>query len=81
MKPRVAALIGVLFLFLAAVYWLFPYVVDRAQIDYAGVTMLIALGAAMALMAYVLIAGMRGSGGSEPGSGPHDAGGHRGSHD
>ena len=47
-----------MFLAIAIIYWLFPYLVGRG-IDYAGVTMLIALGAAMSLMAYVLFAGLR----------------------
>ena len=38
------------------VYWVVPYV-GGWHIDYAGTTMLIFLGAAMALMAYVLVAG------------------------
>ena len=61
MTPRRAALVGILFVLIAAFYWVFPYVVEPAHIDYAGITMLIALGAAMALMAYVLVAGTRES--------------------
>jgi hypothetical protein len=61
MTPRRAALVGILFLLIAAFYWAFPYAVDASHIDYAGITMLIALGAAMALMAYVLVAGTRES--------------------
>ena len=37
-------------------YWAVPYF-GGWHVDYAGTTMLIALGAAMALMAYVLVAG------------------------
>ena len=57
MTPRRAALVGIVFLLIAGFYWTFPYLVDPSAIDYAGVTMLCVLGIAMALMAYVLIAG------------------------
>jgi hypothetical protein len=39
-----------------AIYWAVPYF-GLWHVDYAGVTMLAVLGIAMALMAYVLIAG------------------------
>jgi hypothetical protein len=61
MKPGRAALIGVVFVLIAALYLVFPMVVDPSLVDYAGLTMLIALGAAMSLMAYVLVAGLRNS--------------------
>jgi len=61
MKPRRAALVGIMFLLIAAFYWAFPYVVDPSHVDYAGITMLIALGGAMSIMAYVLIAGLQKS--------------------
>jgi hypothetical protein len=54
--PRNAALIGILFLGIGVVYWAVPYL-GGWHVDYAGTTMLIFLGAAMALMAYVLVAG------------------------
>jgi hypothetical protein len=54
--PRNAILVGLLFVATGFVYWLVPYLGDW-HIDYAGVTMLAALGIAMGLMAYVLIAG------------------------
>jgi hypothetical protein len=54
--PRNAALVGILFIAIGIVYWAVPYV-GGWHLDYAGLTMLIALGAAMALMAYVLVAG------------------------
>ena len=54
--PRNAALVGILFLGIGIVYWAVPYLGDW-HVDYAGTTMLIFLGAAMALMAYVLVAG------------------------
>ena len=54
--PRNAIFVGLLFIVIGVIYWLAPYALG-GHIDYAGLTMLIALGAAMALMAYVLIAG------------------------
>jgi hypothetical protein len=54
--PRNAIFAGVLFVLIAAAYWAIPYFGDF-HLDYAGVTMLAILGIAMALMAYVLIAG------------------------
>jgi hypothetical protein len=54
--PRNAALVGILFVVIGIVYWAIPYF-GGWHIDYAGLTMLIFLGAAMALMAYVLVAG------------------------
>jgi hypothetical protein len=49
-------LIGVIFIVIAIVYWVSPYL-GHGHIDYAGITMLSALGLAMGLMFYVLIAG------------------------
>ncbi len=49
-KPRYALLAGAVFIALAIVYG----VLSR---DWGGVTMLTALGAAIGLMAYVLVAG------------------------
>jgi hypothetical protein len=49
-KPRYTLLVGVLFVAIAVVYGFLSR-------DWGGVTMLVALGIAMALMAYVLIAG------------------------
>ena len=54
--PRNAALVGILLVAIGIAYWAIPYF-GEWHIDYAGVTMLIFLGAAMALMAYVLVAG------------------------
>lgn len=54
--PRNALLAGALFVGVAAGFWFFANPLGYA-IDFAGVTMLFALGIAMALMAYVLIAG------------------------
>lgn len=56
--PRNAALIGVVFVAIAFVFWLVP-TIGHWHVDYAGTTMLVALGVAMSLMAYVLIAGSR----------------------
>ncbi|HLO35106.1 MAG TPA: hypothetical protein VK194_03455 [Candidatus Deferrimicrobium sp.] len=54
--PRNAAVVGIVFVVIAAIYWAVPYF-GGWHLDYAGVTMLAVLGIAMALMAYVLIAG------------------------
>lgn len=54
--PRNAILVGLGFVVVAAIYWAVPYFGDW-HLDYAGVTMLGALGIATALMFYVLIAG------------------------
>ena len=54
--PRNAIFVGILFVVIGFVYWAVPYF-GHWHIDYAGVTMLAALGIAMGLMAYVLIAG------------------------
>ena len=54
--PRNAAVVGIIFIVIAAIFWAVPYY-GGWHIDYAGVTMLAVLGIAMALMAYVLIAG------------------------
>ena len=59
MTPRRAAVVGIVFIVIAAIYWAVPYLVGF-HVDFAGVTMLIALGAAMSIMAYVLMAGQRG---------------------
>jgi len=55
--PRNAAIMGVAFLIVAFVYWVVPEVDAREFVDYAGVVMLGALGIAMAVMFYVLVAG------------------------
>jgi hypothetical protein len=61
MTPRRAALVGIVFVLIAVVYYVFPTVIDPAHVDWAGITMLLALGAAMSLMAYVLFAGLQKS--------------------
>jgi TRAP-type C4-dicarboxylate transport system permease small subunit len=56
--PRNALIVGLLFVFIAVVYFLGPTLSGGyVGVDVAGVTMLGALGIAMGLMAYVLIAG------------------------
>jgi hypothetical protein len=54
--PRNAIALGLLFVAIGLIYWIVPYI-GGWHVDYAGMTMLIALGAAMGIMAYVLIAG------------------------
>ncbi len=58
--PRNAALVGILFVVIAFVYWVIP-VVDGLSITIyelaTGTTLLLFLGVAMAIMAYVLVAG------------------------
>jgi hypothetical protein len=54
--PRNAIFVGVLFVVIAVAYYLAP-VLFGGHLDWSGVVMLGALGIAMALMAYVLIAG------------------------
>jgi len=54
--PRNAALVGIIFIVIAAIYWALPYFF-HLHLDYAGVTMLAVLGIAMGLMFYVLVAG------------------------
>ena len=54
--PRNAIFVGMLFVIIGAVYWGVQYVAGW-QVDYAGTTLLLLLGVAMAIMAYVLIAG------------------------
>lgn len=54
--PRNAVFVGLLFVVIAVVYWFLPSFGD-GHVDFAGMTMLAALGIAMAVMAYVLVAG------------------------
>jgi hypothetical protein len=54
--PRNSVFVGLIFVAIAIVYWAVP-TIGGWQVDYAGVTMLLFLGVAMSLMAYVLIAG------------------------
>jgi len=54
--PRNAAAVGLMFVLVGLIYWAVP-AFGGWLIDYAGVTMLVFLGVAIAIMAYVLIAG------------------------
>ncbi len=54
--PRNAALIGLIFVAIGAIYWAVP-TFGGWHVDYAGVTMLILLGVATSILAYVLVAG------------------------
>jgi lipopolysaccharide export LptBFGC system permease protein LptF len=58
--PRNAALVGIIFIVIAFVFWVVPTVAgltDQYNMVAAGTTMLLFLGVAMAIMAYVLVAG------------------------
>jgi hypothetical protein len=57
--PRNAALVGIVFVVIGILYWGLAEL-GKFHVDYAGVTMLAVLGIAMALMAYVLVAGSSG---------------------
>jgi MFS family permease len=54
--PRNAIFVGLLFSAVGAGYWAVQYIAGW-HVDYAGVTMLILLGVATSILAYVLIAG------------------------
>ena len=57
--PRNAALIGFIFVVIAVIYWVVPTVeglTEPINEVASGATMLLFLGVAMALMAYVLVA-------------------------
>jgi uncharacterized membrane protein YfcA len=54
--PRNAALVGIIFVVISGIFWAWSSLA-KGHVDYAGVTMLAVLGIAMALMAYVLVAG------------------------
>ena len=56
MNPRISILIGVTFIVVGVVYYGLPAVFG-GHIDWAGLTMLIALSVAMSVMFYVLLAG------------------------
>jgi len=59
MSQRRAALVGLLFIAIAAFYVAFAAAVESNLVDFAGFTLLIALGVAMSIMAYVLFSGVR----------------------
>ena len=54
--PRNAALIGLIFVAIGVIFWAVP-TFGGWHVDYAGVTMLILLGVATSILAYVLVAG------------------------
>lgn len=54
--PRNAAAVGIMFIVIGVIFWAWQSIAGWT-VDYAGVTMLIALGVATSIMAYVLIAG------------------------
>lgn len=54
--PRNAAAVGIMFIVTGVIFWAVQAIAGW-RIDYAGVTLLIALGVAVSIMAYVLIAG------------------------
>jgi len=57
--PRNAALVGIIFVFIGVIYYAVP-AAEGLQLTYdiaAGTTLLVFLGVAMAIMAYVLVAG------------------------
>ena len=54
--PRNAALIGLIFVVVGVIFWAVP-TFGGWHVDYAGVTMLILLGVATSILAYVLVAG------------------------
>jgi hypothetical protein len=56
MTPRRAAAVGIFFLVDAVIYFVAPNFLG-GHVDFAGITMLIALAAAMSIMFYVLLAG------------------------
>jgi drug/metabolite transporter superfamily protein YnfA len=59
MGSRRVALVGLLFIAIAVFYLAFSATVDPDRVDFAGFTLLIALGAAMSIMAIVLFSGLR----------------------
>ena len=61
MSPRRAALVGIVFIVIAIIYGVTAAISPGATIDIAGVTMLLALGGAMSIMAYVLFTGLKRS--------------------
>ena len=56
MTRRQAVAVGVMFVVIAFVYWVVPYLTGGI-VDFAGITMLLALGVAMTLMFWVLFTG------------------------
>ena len=58
MKPRRAALAGIVFPVIAVFYLAFQVAGGAPRLDWAGFTLLVALGAATSIMAYVLFASL-----------------------
>ena len=58
MTPRRGLLVGLIFVVIAIVYWGVQRYAGWPE-DWAGVTMLLALGVAMSIMTFVLLAGLR----------------------
>ena len=58
MTPRRGLLVGIVFVVIAIVYWWAPHYAGFQE-DWAGITMLLALGVAMSIMTFVLLAGLR----------------------
>ena len=54
--PRNALLLGLMFVFIGVAYWGVQAVAGW-QVDYAGTTLLLLLGVAVSILAYVLVAG------------------------
>ena len=54
--PRNAAIVGIIFVIIGALYWGLAEI-GHFHVDYAGTTMLGILGVSMAIMFYVLVAG------------------------
>ena len=57
--PRNAAMVGIIFLIIGVIFWAVPTAAGLRVADdiAAGTTLLLFLGVAMAIMAYVLVAG------------------------
>jgi predicted transporter len=58
--PRNAALVGILFVIIGVIFWAVPTFQGLPELSVevaAGTTLLLFLGVAMAIMAYVLVAG------------------------
>ena len=53
MNRRSAILVGLVFVVIAIIYWAVP-TLTGGIVDFAGITMLLALGVAMSLMVWVL---------------------------
>jgi hypothetical protein len=61
LTPRRIALVGVIFVVIGAIYYTAATILDPTHVDWAGFVMLLALGVAMSLMAYVLFTASQGS--------------------